>query len=199
MAVQSERGTVKATGAGASEDSGGDAGERNCAQAARWPAHAAAAQAGEQKRAFRQLAQTSGVDAPQKAHTARSELGDDMTKNATGGQRKMSELVQATRAYSLAPFLLARRVEDSRAESRPRRDAPSAFLPTDPPPETASAPRVATGDGDFSGARRFRLPRQRRIFNGVRRQRRAPGRRRGARARRRCPAPLPWRTTPPRR
>ena len=40
---------------------------------ARWPAHTAAAHASEQKAVFRQLAHTSGVDAP---HTAQAERGE---------------------------------------------------------------------------------------------------------------------------
>ena len=77
-------GAAGGTGAGAS--SGSAASTLSSAQAARWPAQAADAQAGEQKRALRQLAQTRDVDAPQVAQVVRLELGDDMAKMKAGGQ-----------------------------------------------------------------------------------------------------------------
>jgi hypothetical protein len=62
---------------------------------ARCAAHAAAAHAGEQKRVFRQLAHTSGVDAPQAAQAERGEADDDMARITMGGQRGDCELVRA--------------------------------------------------------------------------------------------------------
>jgi hypothetical protein len=63
---------------GASASSGSSASTLNSAQAARWPAHAAAAHAGEQNRAFKQLAHTSGDDAPHAAQSGKTDAGDDM-------------------------------------------------------------------------------------------------------------------------
>jgi hypothetical protein len=79
-----------AGGTGASASSGSAASTLNSAQAARWPAHAADAQAGEQKRAFRQLAQTSGVDAPQAAQGVKTEIGDDMGRIITGSSAELA-------------------------------------------------------------------------------------------------------------
>ena len=84
-------GSIDASGAagstGVSASSGNAASTLNSAQAARWPAHAADAQAGEQKRAFRQLAQTSDVDAPQAAHAERGESVADIAGEAYCGRR----------------------------------------------------------------------------------------------------------------
>ena len=96
-------GSIDASGAaggtGGSASSGSAGSTLKSAQDARWPAHAAAAQAGEQKRAFRQLAQTSDVDAPQAAHAGRAEAGEDIAMITTCGQRETIELVCATRAH----------------------------------------------------------------------------------------------------
>jgi hypothetical protein len=67
-----------AGGTGASASSGSTASTQNSAQAARWPAHAPAAHAGEQKRVLRQLAHTSGDDAPQAAQGVSEETDNDM-------------------------------------------------------------------------------------------------------------------------
>ena len=61
--------------------SGGAASPAEPAQDARWAAHAPRAQAREQMRADRQLAQTRGVDAPQAAQGAREGRVDDMKKS----------------------------------------------------------------------------------------------------------------------
>jgi hypothetical protein len=101
-------GSVDASGAaggtGASASSGSAASTLKSAQAARWPAHAAAAHAGEQKRAFRQLAHTSGVDAPQAAQGARAKTGEDMSMIISGGQRGCSEFVHVVCTCFNAPF-----------------------------------------------------------------------------------------------
>jgi hypothetical protein len=73
-----------AGGTGASAPSGNAASTLNSAQAARWPAHAAAAQAGEQKLVFRQLAQTREVEAPQ---AAQEETGEETGEDMAGKRR----------------------------------------------------------------------------------------------------------------
>jgi hypothetical protein len=92
-------GSIDASGAaggtGAKATSGSASSTEKSAQAARWPAHAAAAQAGEQKRVFRQLAHTSGVDAPQAAQAERTEAGDDMARITAGRRGETRDVVCA--------------------------------------------------------------------------------------------------------
>jgi hypothetical protein len=107
-------GTIDASGAaggtGAGASSGSTASTLNSAQAARCAAHAAAAHAGEQKRVFRQLAHTSGVDAPQAAQESRAGAEDDMAMITVGGQRGDCELV--TRGACARFFTLGTRERD---------------------------------------------------------------------------------------
>jgi hypothetical protein len=102
-------GSIDASGAaggtGASASSGRSTSTLNSAQAARWPAHAAAAHAGEQKRVFRQLAHTSGDDAPQAAQSGRTEADVDMTMITAGRQGRTRELVREAVAHFRRHFL----------------------------------------------------------------------------------------------
>ena len=140
-------GAAGCTGAGAS--SGSVASTLNSAQDARWPAHVAAAQAGEQKRAFRQLAQTSDVDAPQAAHVARSELGDDMVKMSEAGARETREIARLARAHFVAPFSAAswaRRFKPSTRLNARRRQLGAALQYCSCGRSRTAGPQVGHGD-----------------------------------------------------